>query len=73
MEVSKMMKVVIRHCAWDEPEEIGEFNPSDIQLVINLIKENGVWWSEGNDALEKYLYEDSHFNLDTKYFEIIVE
>jgi predicted lactoylglutathione lyase len=68
-----MIKVVVRHCSWNEPEEIGEFSPSEVKDVINLIKENGVYASEGNDTLEKFEYDESYYNLDNKYFEIIVE
>jgi predicted lactoylglutathione lyase len=68
-----MIKVVIRHCSWYEPEEIGEFPSKDIKEVVGIIKENGVYTSVDNDTIEKYEYSDSYYNLDIHCFEIIVE
>lgn len=70
-----MIKVVIRHATWDidDAVEVGEFAPSDVKHVVNLIKEYGVAPFEGLEDDEPHIYSESQFDLDRQRFEIIVE
>ncbi|MFO1442873.1 hypothetical protein KDN24_06545 [Bacillus sp. Bva_UNVM-123] len=67
-----MLKVIIRHNAWSDGIEIGEFPPSEIKSLVKLVEEFGVFTEEGNEDLLDYSYESSRLNLDQQYFEIVV-
>jgi len=67
-----MLKVVIRHVAWEEGEEIGEFAPSEVKHIVKLVEEFGVFSVEGNENLDDFSYHSSRFDIDKNCFEIIV-
>ncbi|KOP84123.1 hypothetical protein [Cytobacillus solani] len=67
-----MIKVVIRHVAWEEGVEIGEFPPSEIKSLVKLVEEFGIFTEEGNEDLLDYSYESSRLDIDQQFFEIVV-
>ena len=70
-----MIKVVIRHATWDAEDAmpVGEFPPSEITYVVNLIKQFGVAPFDDLEEDEAHIYSESQFDLERQRFEIIVE
>jgi len=68
-----MIEVIIRHATWEEGKKLGEFLPSEIKNLVDLINEFGVCTEESNEDLSEYTYYDASFDVDKRVFEIIVD